>query len=230
MERPEEVVRDDDMDFQESRHGNDDIEHVEVDVYENDCYTWESDYDMMAPMMDIPAGNDDSKYQDVKMCKALLQVSKESRPRPMIPQGIKKCLAKLFDIAVHQTWTLWDSGSTTTGITLSFVDVAKIKIFPLSNPHILQLETVGSRAAVNFGMYVHISTQGMLREEYVDVANFDHYDMIIGTLFMHARKVVLDFEQDILRIGDQEVPATKVLVPFTDDRVCQYRSTDKHFH
>jgi len=78
----------DDMDFQESRHGDDDIEHVEVDVYENDYYTQESDYDIMAPMMDIPAGNDDSKYQDVKMPKALLRVSKASCLKPMIPQGI----------------------------------------------------------------------------------------------------------------------------------------------
>ena len=100
----------------------------------------------------------------------------------------------LIDVAGHQAWTLWDSGSTTTGITPSFVDVAKIKVFPLSNPHILQLVTVGSQAAVNFGTYVHISTHGMSREEYVDVANFDHYDMIIGTPFMHARKVVLNFE------------------------------------
>ena len=184
----------DDVDFQESRHGDNDIEHVKVDMYENDYYTRESDYNMMAPMTDIPAGNDDSKYRDVKMRKALLRVSKESRPRPTIPQGIKKCLAMLIDVASHQAWILWDSGSTTTGITPSFVDVAKIKVFPLSNPHILQLGTVGSWAAVNFGTYIHISTHGMSREEYVNVANFDHYNMIIGTLFMRARKVVLNFE------------------------------------
>jgi len=67
--RPDEVVWDDDksshhtnndMSFQESEHGDDDVEHVEVNVYDNDYYTQESDYDMMAPMTDIPAGNDDS--------------------------------------------------------------------------------------------------------------------------------------------------------------------------
>jgi len=182
------------MDFQESRHGNDDIEHVEVDVYDNNYYTQESDYDMMAPMTDIPAGKNDSKYWDIKMHKALLWVSKESHPRPTVPQGMKECLAMLIDIAGHQAWTLLDSRSTTTGITPSFIDVAKIKIFLLSNPHILQLGTVGSRAAVNFGTYVHISMHGMLHEEYINMANFDHYNMIIGMLFMHARKVVLNFE------------------------------------
>jgi len=64
--------------------------------------------------------------------------------------------------------------------------------------------------------------------EYVDVVNFDHYDMIIGTPFMRARKVILDFERNIIRIGDQEVPATKVLVPFTDDNIRRHRTTDKH--
>jgi len=53
----------------------------------------------------------------------------------------------------------------------------------------------------------------------VDIANFDHYDMIIGTPFMCSRKVILDFENDVIRIGDQVIPATKVLVPDTDDHV-----------
>jgi hypothetical protein len=182
---------------------------------------------MMAPMTDIPAKEDNPEYRDVKMRKAVLRVSKDSRPRPIVLQGIKECLVTLTDIDGHQAWTLWDSGSTTTGITPSFVDVAKIKVFPLSNPHILQLGTVGSRASVNFGTYVQIETHGESREEYVDVANFDHYDMIIGTPFMRARKVILDFEKDVVRIGTQEIPATKIMVPYNDDRARRHRATDK---
>ena len=155
------------MESQKSRHGNNDIEHVEVDVYENEYYTRESDYDMMAPMMDIQAGKDDSECWDVKMRKALMRVSKESHSRLTVPQGMKECLATLIDIAGHQAWTFWDSGSTTTGITSSFINMAKIKVFPLLNPHILQLGMMGSRAAVNFGTYVHISTHSLSREEYV---------------------------------------------------------------
>jgi len=55
---------------------------------------------------------------------------------------------------------LWDSGSTTMGITPSFVDVAKITVFPLKNYHVLQLGTVGSRASVNFGTYVDVAMHG----------------------------------------------------------------------
>ena len=80
---------------------------------------------------------------------------------------------------------------------------------------------------MNYGTYVHITTHGESREEYVDVANFNHYDMIIGMPFMRARKVILDFEKDMIRIGEQEISATKVMVPYTDDCICRYRSTDK---
>ena len=61
----------------------------------------------------------------------------------------------------------------------------------------------------------------------MDVANFDRYDMIIGTPFMRSHKVILDFENDTVRIGTQSLPTTKVLVPDTDDRVCRYRTTEK---
>ena len=63
--------------------------------------------------------------------------------------------------------------------------------------------------------------------DYVDVANFDHYDMIIGTPFMRSRKVILNFENDTVKIGNQSIPATKVLVPNTDNYVRQYHTTKK---
>jgi hypothetical protein len=140
---------------------------------------------------------------------------------------MKECLATFTKVGGQEAWTLWDSGSTTSGITPSFVDVAKITVFPLKNPHVLQLGTIGSHASVNYGAYVDVATHGVSQREYLDVANFDRYDMIIGTPFMRSRKVVLDFEKDIVRIGNQTIPATKVLVPDTDDRVRRYRTTEK---
>ena len=140
---------------------------------------------------------------------------------------MKECLATFVKVGCQEAWTLWNSGSTTTGITPSFVDVAKIIIFPLKNPHVLQLGTVGSHASVNFGAYVDVVMHGSLQQEYVDVANFDRYDMIIGMPFMHPRKVILDFENDTMKIGNQSIPATKVLVPDTDNHVRQYCTTEK---
>jgi len=156
-----------------------------------------------------------------------MAVYKESRPRPMFPPNMKECLATFVKVGGQEAWTLWDSESTTMGITPSFVDVAKITVFPLKNPHVLQLGTVGSHASINFGTYIDVAMHGSSQWEYVDVANFDRYDMIIGTPFMRSRKVILDFENDTIKIGNQSIPATKVLVPDTDDRVCRYCATKK---
>jgi hypothetical protein len=74
---------------------------------------------------------------------------------------------------------------------------------------------------------VEVAMHGTLRREYVDIANFDCYDMIIGMPFMRSRKVILNFENDMVQIGGQALPATKVLIPDTDDHVCQHSTTKK---
>jgi len=205
----------------------DDVEEVEVDVYNNDYYSRTMDDDVLATMTEMPADKVHSGERNIKMRRAVMTVSKESRPRPTFSPNMKECLATFVKVGGQEAWTLWDSESTTTGITPSFVDVAKITVFPLKNPHVLQLRTVGSHASVNFGMYVDVAMHGSSQQEYVDVANFDHYDMIIGTPFMCSRKVILDFENDAVKIGNQSIPATKVLVPDTDDHICWYRATEK---
>ena len=39
---------------------------------------------------------------------------------------------------------------------------------------------------------------GIKDKTYVDIANFDHYNMIIGTPFMCTNKVILDFENNMV--------------------------------
>ena len=53
-------------------NGDNNVDQVEVDVYDNDYYTRESDYDLLAPMMDILVGKDESEHWDVEMHKAIL--------------------------------------------------------------------------------------------------------------------------------------------------------------
>ena len=203
------------------------MEEVEVDIYDNDYYSWVSDDDIMAAMTEMPANQGKHGEQDVKMRKAVMSVSKKACTCPIVPVHMKECLATFTTVGGHQVWTFWDSGSTMTGIMPLFVDMVKMTVFPLKNPHILQLETVGSRAAVNFGTYVEVAMHGLSHQEYLDVANFDCYDMIIGTPFMRSHKVALDFEHDVVHVGQKSIPATKVLVPDTDDCMCWYCTTDK---
>ena len=76
-------------------------------------------------------------------------------------------------------------------------------------------------------IYVDVVIHDMSQQEYVDVVNFDHYNMIIGTPFMHSRKVILNFENDVVRIGNKSIPAVKVLVPDMDNHMHWYCTTEK---
>ena len=136
---------------------------MEVDVYDNNYYSCVSDKDSMAAMTEIPATQNKGGKWEVKMKKAVMSVSKESRPCPVVLPHLKECLATFTTVGGHQAWTLWDTRSTMTGITPSFVDVAKITVFPLKNPHVLQLGMVGSCASVNFGTYIEVVTHGKSR-------------------------------------------------------------------
>ncbi len=62
----------------------------------------------------------------------------------MVSQEEKECLATWVKVRDLEAWTLWDSESTTSGITSAFEELAKIKVDTLEDPHILQLGTVGS--------------------------------------------------------------------------------------
>ena len=158
-----------------------------MDIYNNDYYGRSSDDDILAAITEAPAGKTHTGKRDLKMRKAIMKVSKESCPHPTIPANMKECLATFMKVNEQEVWTLWDTGNMTTGITPSFVDVLKITVFPLQNPHILQLGTIGSCVSINYSAYVDVATHGALQQEYVDVVNFNHYDMIIGMPFMHAR-------------------------------------------
>ncbi|KAG6870269.1 hypothetical protein C0992_000547, partial [Termitomyces sp. T32_za158] len=65
------------------------------------------------------------------------------------------------------------------GITPQFTHVNAIRVHELTEPLMLQLGTVGSCAVVQFGVEVKVKTSGQPTKEYVDIANFDRYDMII---------------------------------------------------
>ncbi|KAG6892566.1 hypothetical protein C0993_003532 [Termitomyces sp. T159_Od127] len=111
---------------------------------------------------------------------------------------------------------LWDSGSTTTGITPQFMHVNAICVHELTEPLMLQLGTVGSGAVVQFGAEVRVKTSGQPTKEYVDIANFDRYDMIIGTPFMRKNKVSLDFVNNKVIVNGTPLRAERVVLADTD--------------
>ncbi|KAG6859306.1 hypothetical protein C0995_009812 [Termitomyces sp. Mi166 len=124
----------------------------------------------------------------------------------------KECLVTYVEVNGHPAWTLWDSGSTTMGITPQFAHVNAIHIHELTEPLMLQLGTVGSHAVVQFGAEVKIKMSGHLTKEYVDIANFDRYDIIIGTPFMPKNKVTLNFVNNEVIVNRMLLRAKRIVL------------------
>ncbi|KAG6887000.1 hypothetical protein C0992_001225 [Termitomyces sp. T32_za158] len=184
-------------------------EFIKVDVYDNDYYAWESDTEFMGALTDYlaselnrPIGAGNVKVYKVHLCKAPGKLV-----RPVVRCEDKECLASYVEVNGHKAWTLWDSRSMTTGVMPQFCQVHGIYVSELKEPLLLQLGTVGSRAAVQFGTQANVACAGVTTQEYLDVANFDCYDMIIGTLYMRKHRVILDFEKNKIVVGGQACPA-----------------------
>ena len=64
-------------------------------------------------------------------------------------------------------------------------------------------------------------------DSYVDIANFDRYNMIVGTPLMRRNKVLLDFGTDEVVINGKRTPAIKVRVKNLDIHVHRHQATDK---
>lgn len=153
--------------------------------------------------------------------------SGRTRMRPTVPPEDKECLATWVKVGNLEAWALWDSGSTTTGITPAFAEHAKVVIDTLEDPHTLQLGTVGSRSSIKYGADVNIQVAKVNATSYVDIANFDRYDMIVGTPWMKRNKVLLDFEKNQVVIDGTPVDAIKIREKDLDPRIRRYRTTDK---
>ena len=93
----------------ESYQGGD-VEEVEVDIYDNDYYSWTMDDDALATMTEMPADKVHSGERDAKMWRAVMTVSKESHPRPTFSPNMKECLATFMKVGGQETWTLWTLG------------------------------------------------------------------------------------------------------------------------
>ncbi|KAG6886835.1 hypothetical protein C0995_004011 [Termitomyces sp. Mi166 len=179
----EELEGDDDA---ESVHIDGD-EYVILDVYDNKYYAHDNEEEHLFALTEHQGD------KHVCMRCITLQKAADKLQQPQYTPQEKECLVTYVEVNGHPAWTLWDSGSTTMGIMPQFVHVNAIHVHELTEPLMLQLGTVGSCTVVQFSTEVKIKMSGHLTKEYVDIANFDHYDMIIGTPFMHKNKVTLDF-------------------------------------
>ena len=64
---------------------------------------------------------------------------------------------------------------------------------------------------INYGTHVTIKVGCKIVEEYFNIANVEHYNMILGTPFLRKMGIVLDFRSPgIIWIGNEAIPTRKV--------------------
>ncbi|KAF8230692.1 hypothetical protein L208DRAFT_1221824, partial [Tricholoma matsutake] len=90
---------------------------------------------------------------------------------------------------------LLDFGCTSDSVSPEFTVSMNLKVHKLEEPVPLQLGMVGSRLKINFGLFAEFKLGNLSGNHYFDVINIDRYDAI-----MQKHGIVLDFEQDKLRI------------------------------
>ena len=92
----------------------------------------------------------------------------------------------------------------------------------LADSHIRQLGTVGSQSIIKFGANIAITIAKQSYPLYVDIANFNRYDMIIGTPFIRKHSVLVDFKKNCVIIDDTILPAVRVELGEGNARLCRY--------
>ncbi|KZV83980.1 hypothetical protein EXIGLDRAFT_569313, partial [Exidia glandulosa HHB12029] len=91
-------------------------------------------------------------------------------------------------------YTLIDTGTDTDMVSSEFAQAAKVKTFRLDAPVGLQMACIGSRSKINYGARADLAVGKLLiKNKYLDIANIDRYDMILGVPFLWEAKAILNF-------------------------------------
>jgi hypothetical protein len=99
-------------------------------------------------------------------------------------------------------YALFDTGSMTDIITLSFMQVMGLNSFWHEKQLPLQLGAPGSHVMISHGMYTPVKIGNThIQTHYFDVANIDRYDVILGMSFAHQYYVIPDVRERILYVG-----------------------------
>jgi hypothetical protein len=130
--------------------------------------------------------------------------------RPARDPKSVQCMAIYVNLNGFPAWTLLDTGSTTDSVSPQVAQVAKLPYFQLNNPVTLQLGCVGSRSQINYGVDLQLKVGPVEQDYYLDVANIDRYDCILGTPFLRAFGVHMNFEDGTVQIRGKKIPAVPV--------------------
>ena len=117
-------------------------------------------------------------------------------------------LSAMVEVAGGLAYTMFDSGSTTNGLTPEYSHIMRTPKVVLEEQVVLQLGCSGSRSKINFGTRTPV-TLGPLKshDTYFDIVNLDRYDCVFGTPFMNEHGIVLDFKRREVVVGGHRIRA-----------------------
>ena len=125
---------------------------------------------------------------------------------PLIPVGACACVTVEAMIQGCRALTMIDTGNTGNFIGPAFATVTCLRTFPLEQQLTLQLGCMGSRSKITHGARAQLAIGAFSAQIYFDIANIDRYDCILGIPFLWQNTAVVDFGQQMLHIGQGEIP------------------------
>jgi hypothetical protein len=139
-------------------------------------------------------------------CPLALRKSTRKITCPPRAEKDNRCFIVRMKIHGLEANVLLDSRCTSDLVSPEFTISANLKVHKLEEPVPLQLGTVGSRSKINFGLFTEFELGNLSGSHYFDVINIDHYNAIVGTVFMQKHGIVLDFEQDKVWLQGHVIP------------------------
>ena len=165
-------------------------------IYNCQSNTWNVSICVMEDIDDSPR---QYRYWLVKLAGTVAHPEQED--------GKDLCLTGYIMINRVKAYTSFDSGSMTDAISPDFAMVSNVPMLRLKKPATLQLCCLGSRSKINFATIVVVEFGLTTTKNYLDIANLDKYDCILGTPFLRKHGILLDFQfQDIVICGKLCIP------------------------
>ena len=157
-----------------------------------------------SPVPKVPAGT--------KVPKSTAPVDSRLRYKVAEPQSRpirdRRCLIAEIDVDGVAALTLFDSGSQVDAISPDFARALQLDFFKLEKTMPLQLGTKGSHATFSYEVEPVLSYKDIsFGARRIDVINIDRYDLLLGAPFFNHHRVVLDFQDRVIRSGDFTVPS-----------------------
>ena len=132
---------------------------------------------------------------------------KRTMTQPPHSQDSSQTLSGFWEVNGTRAHCLLDSGCEGVMVSPDFARATDMKLTKLEQPIGFQLACVGSKSSINYGTEATIVFGNTRVKEYLDVANIDYYDVILGMPFLRRLGITLDFAgPGMIRMGAVVVP------------------------